>query len=85
MYKIDKKEKAEDTTYNKKEKDLAHTAGEDRWLNITWNYKPTGWTVKGRPMRCWEEDFEASTHNEMPNLWRQKEAVVLQPTCMIHH
>jgi hypothetical protein len=42
MYKIDKKEKAEDTTYNKKEKDLAHTAGEDRWLNITWNYKPTG-------------------------------------------
>jgi len=34
-----------------------------------WKCEPTGW--RGRLMRCWKENFEASMDTKLPDPWRQ--------------
>lgn len=40
------------TNNRRRMEDHADRTSEDRWLKVTWNYKPTGQRVRERPRRC---------------------------------
>lgn len=40
---------------------------------MAWVYKLTGWTATGGPITQWEQDFEGSSHKNLPNSWAQEE------------